>query len=84
MFPYVNPSGSFPGKLLVAAMIAPTTPSKEHAKIPHRFSDLPTTLDWVVGKNSSKQMCMTKTGWCCCVTRPHFSPHASSNRAVCS
>ena len=53
--------------------------------LPSWFSGLPTPLDGVVvGKNSSKQMCMTKTGWCCCVTRPHFSPHASSNRAVCS
>ena len=53
--------------------------------LPSWFSGLPTPLDRVVvGKNSSKQMCMTKTGWCCCVTRPHFSPHASSNRALCS
>ena len=53
--------------------------------LPSWFSGLPTPLDGVVvGKNSSKQMCMTKTGWCCCVTRPHFSPHASSNRAVCA
>ena len=52
---------------------------------PFRFLDFPSPQDRVVvGKNSSKQMCMTKTGWCCCVTRPHFSPHASSNRALCS
>ena len=59
--------------------------SSDKFTLPSWFSGLPTALDRVVvGKNSSKQMCMTKTGWCCCVTRPHFRPHASSNRAVCS